>query len=642
MRPLGIRNRILLAALAPATLVALLISVVLVMEQMRQAHIDQHRRLEALARQLSATAEYNLFVGNAEALHGLLETALAEPDVVAAAILDPQGGVQASTLPAQRIPPLDSTIQGYGPPQSTEEMHHWHSLPIRATNYGEDDLFVGLKGDAAPLVGHLLMQISNRTLNDDLQQRAWMAALTALSLLVVGVLLALALSRELIRILGGIGEVVEGIGRGETHLRVGKIGTDELGHLAEGINEMAAAVAQTQDELAKRIDQATASLRQERDSAEAASRARGRFFAAASHDLRQPLQALGLFVARLEHDAQDSTLLPRVHQLAQTIHGMQSLLDTLLDYSRLDGQVYRVEQRPIRAADALRHLVDDFMAAAENKGLTLRAHIAACSLMTDPALLHRILLNLIGNAVRHTQSGGILVACRRRADHARIEIWDTGPGIPAESHEAIFDEMVQLDNPERDASKGLGLGLAIVKRTAKLLDHPLSLRSRVGRGSCFAIDVPLAIAPASDEEDAADDDDASPTPAHILLLGKSTHARDAMLDLLDAWGYAVTAIHDGEEAASWIEQHAAPDAIISEIPAGDSDAALAILITTLDWLEELAGQALPALIVVPGPMRSPIESSGIAPRLLLPRPFRPARLRALLTGILEPQDEADA
>lgn len=634
MKSLGIRDRILLAALGPAILVAVLVTGLLVVGEMRQAEVEQHRRLAAVARQLAALAEYNLFVGNDEALGKLLQVAKSEPDVIAAAFLDPQGRILASTLLPEHVPSPASAIDGFGAAPPSPAVEHWHVLPISATLLADSDPYTATTMAATPPLGLLMLKVSTRSLHDQTRGYALKAAGISTLVLLFAVALALAFSRRLIRTLTDIGRVVEGIGRGKHELRVAPHGKDELGKLAEGINAMAVAVGQTQEQLAERIIEATATLRHERDAADRAARARSRFFAAASHDLRQPTQALGLFVARLQRDNQAPELQPKLRQLAQTVSSLQELLGTLLDYSRLDGQVFRVETCPVRASQAIGRVVDSFAAAAADKRLQLRSRIQDCWLMTDPALFHRILINLVGNAVKHTRSGGILVTCRRGARQARIDVWDTGPGIPPEAHETIFDELVQLDNPERDAEKGLGLGLAIVRKSARLLDHPLGLCSRVGQGSRFSLTVPLTEAP--DAEVAADD----PVPREqqaLLLVGPATAEVEELAALLENWQFAVTRVADTTAARSRILAAGAPRLVILDLPGGAPDVE-----RSLAWLNQIAaetGVSLPALIVSSGPVPALGEPPGQAPRLLLSRPFRPARLRALITRLLEPSDD---
>lgn len=635
MKSLGIRNRILLAALAPAALVALLVSSMLIARQIEQTRIDQHRRLYAVARQLASAAEFGIFSGNVDSLNSLLGSALTEPGIIAAAFLDPAGKVLASTLPDHKLPRPDEVFVGFQPPRDTGRLEHWHVQPILPDNHGETDLFSNAAGQSPPLLGQLLIKVSMAAMHEESRKHALNAAAISALILLFGVLLAVLLSRGLIRTLTEIRGVVEGIGEGRLDLRIKNTGKDDLGHLAQGINRMADTVEQTQEQLATRIGEATATLRHERDAAEHAAQARSRFFAAASHDLRQPAQALGLFVARLERDTQKSTLHPQLRKLAQTVHNLQGLIDTLLDYSRLDGKVFRVEPRPLQARQALIRGVESFAESAAAKQLVLRTRIADCWLMTDPALLHRILINLIGNAVRHTHSGGILVACRRGADHARIEIWDTGPGIPPEFREAIFEELVQLDNPERDAEKGLGLGLAIVRRSAGLLSHPLSLCSRVGRGSRFALRVPLAPPPAALEHDGGE---TAPEQRPILLVGAANSARDELVRQLEDWGFAVAQVADAIAAQLWIARHDAPRTLLLDV----SDDATGID-KWRDWLNRIEAETdlvLPVLFVCNGPPPS-LAVMGSASRLLLVRPFRPARLRALLTRLSEPADMAN-
>jgi signal transduction histidine kinase len=622
MKSLGIRSRILLAALAPAALVAFLVSGMLVAEQMKQTRIDQHRRIAAVARQLSTAAEYNLFVGNTDGLQRLADGALAEPDVLAVAILDANGRPLVTTIPLQDLPAPEQVFPDFDPLPGTSQMHHWHSTQIRATNYGEYDLFSGTHAPQPPSLGQLLIKVSGASLYTEMRRHTLTAALISVVMLLFGVLLAVALSRGLIRALTDIGRVVEGIGEGHHHLRVVHAGKDELGHLAAGINAMADAVGQTQEALAARIAAATATLRQERDEAAQASLARSRFFAAASHDLRQPVQALGLFAARLEHDAKRSALRPRVEQIAQSVRNLQGLLDTLLDYSRLDGQVYRLDTRPVRASSLIDSIVTEFSASANEKHLHLRQRVADCWLLTDPALLRRILINLLSNALRHTRHGSVLLACRRGATHARIQVWDTGPGIPSEQQEAVFEELVQLDNPERDPGKGLGLGLAIVRRTAALLGHPLTLKSRVGKGSCFSITIPLSSRPTGPE---ADPEIAFAAEEQVFILGMATPEQEELVSLFDTWDYATRVFSADAEVLAWVASHTAPTLLVCET-GGNMQHALQLL----DRIDAAAGQSLPALLIHPGPLPAPTQSIR---RLVLSRPFRPARLRAIVAHL---------
>lgn len=622
MKPLGIRNRILLAALAPAAMVAILVSGMLVAEHLGEAEAEQHRRLSAVARQIASAAEFSLFVGNLEGLNRLLDTAVTEQDIVAAAFLDQRGEVLASTLPSQQLPRPETVPIGIEPAPDVAKLQHWHAIPIRPPSVGEPDLFSSETDREPPPLGQLLILVSNASLRDAMLDYVLKAAAISILMMIFGILLALGLSNSLIDLLLRIRKVVDQVGHGFGGARVDRTGADELGRLAEGINRMADRVEISQAELTAEVYRATRELRREKEEAEEAARSRSRFFAAASHDLRQPVQALGLFVARLEGDARRSTLLPRVKQLAHSVRNLQSLLDTLLDYSRLSGHVYRTDLRPVSAANAIALIHAEFAELAAEKGIVLRRHAQDCCwLMTDPALLHRILLNLVSNAIRATQQGGVLLACRRGATHARIQVWDTGPGIPADQQDAIFEELVQLDNPERDPDKGLGLGLAIVRRTAALLGHTLRLRSRIGKGSCFTIEIPLTAPPDhSHEEDTLGE--------RILVLGPDSPERQALAELLEDWGHTAIWARDGDEAIKTVAHYGLPSLLICET-AGDIPAALG----ELDRIDAVAGIPMPALLIHPGPL--PNADTGSPVRLLLSRPFRPARLRALIDHLGE-------
>ncbi|MCW8862703.1 MAG: HAMP domain-containing histidine kinase, partial [Rhodospirillales bacterium] len=224
-----------------------------------------------------------------------------------------------------------------------------------------------------------------------------------------------------------------------------------------------------------------------------AVRIKTHFLAAASHDLRQPLQALILFVEALafrQHDEKSSDLIAKIRL---SVDALEQLLNMLLDVSRFDAGLIVPEKSLFSLSEMLERLVEEFGALCREKGIVCRKRIIPDIMIeTDPTLLERVSRNLMSNALNYTESGGILIATRRRAGGVRIEIWDTGIGIPPEQRERIFEDFYQLDNPSRDRRKGLGLGLAIVSRLANLLGTPVNVRSIPGKGSVFSVDIPSA------------------------------------------------------------------------------------------------------------------------------------------------------
>jgi len=225
--------------------------------------------------------------------------------------------------------------------------------------------------------------------------------------------------------------------------------------------------------------------------AERANEAKSRFLAAASHDLRQPYQAMRLFLAALQiktltPDRRDEVL----RNMDVAMAAGEELLRSLLDISTLDAGVVSPKVVEIRLADIDRTVARRHRPVAEAKGLTLRVRLCDGTAQADPVLLGRILDNLVTNAVRYTRSGGILVACRLRAGHPTFEVWDTGIGIAPHHLDNIFEEFFQVANPERDRGKGVGLGLAVVSKMAKLMGLSVTVASRAGRGTRFRVSLP--------------------------------------------------------------------------------------------------------------------------------------------------------
>jgi two-component system CheB/CheR fusion protein len=248
---------------------------------------------------------------------------------------------------------------------------------------------------------------------------------------------------------------------------------------------------------AGRLDEAAQRLNAEKEAAERALAAKTRFLAAASHDLRQPLQGAVLFQEIAERRNRDPAVARALGDLGHTLDAMRDMLDMLLDISRLDAGIVEPRLARVDLGAALGRLAAEFQPQAQAAGLTLRVVQTRATVWTDPRLLDRILRNLIANALRYTPSGRILVGGRRRHGAIAVQVWDTGRGVPAEQLAAIFEEFHQLDNPARERSKGLGLGLAVVRRLASLLGHPIDVRSRPDRGSVFEIHLALAPAVAS-------------------------------------------------------------------------------------------------------------------------------------------------
>ena len=252
------------------------------------------------------------------------------------------------------------------------------------------------------------------------------------------------------------------------------------------------------DKLAAQLRVETLAAEAARREAEIANRAKTQFFTAASHDLRQPLHAMGLFAEALRQRVREPEVAQLVNSINESVDALEGLFSELLDITRIDSGVIEVHPQHFEVGDILRKLRLHFQPSAFEKGLSLRLRGGARAVFADPLLVERILRNLVSNAIRYTNDGSVLVGCRQRGDRVRLQVWDTGLGITPTEQARIFDEFYQVPNTPKvspDQRKGLGLGLAIVKRLAGLMGTPLTLRSTPGRGTVFTLDLPAGRAP---------------------------------------------------------------------------------------------------------------------------------------------------
>lgn len=292
---------------------------------------------------------------------------------------------------------------------------------------------------------------------------------------------------------------------------------------------------------------------------ERVSQEKTRFITTASHDLRQPLHAISLFGAALENQLRGTKEGVNAQRLMQAVNALSHSLETMLDVSRIDAGVVRPALQSVPLDPMLRALDHVFGPLAERKSLQLRIRASGLHAWTDPQLLSRMVSNLIDNALKYTTHGGVVVAVRLRGDRVRLEVRDTGAGIATGQHERIYDEFYQIGNPGRDRSLGLGIGLSIVKRLSAILDHPIHMRSRPGRGTLFRISLPHDSSPAAWQNDAGPGQRegavqmAEPMPRRVLLLDDEADIRDAMTELLATWGVQLTAVGNESEAAEAME-----------------------------------------------------------------------------------------
>jgi len=395
-----------------------------------------------------------------------------------------------------------------------------------------------------------------------------------------------------------------------------------------------------------RMRRADEELLRAKESAEAASLAKSQFLAAASHDLRQPVQALGLFTATLQAMARRPQLGgPEVAQVASrlqlALQGLGRLLNGLFDLSGLESGAVSVGNRPVDAGVLLAELRNAFTGPALAKGLAFEVvEPRRLWLHTDPFILSRVLSNLVANALRYTVQGRILVGCRRRAGAlVEIQVLDTGIGIEPEEQARIFGDFYQVADVARDRERGMGLGLAIAQRSAQLLGGRINVRSVPGRGSVFSVTLPAGQAP----EPAAAQDAASPSTSRVqgrvLVIDDDPQLAGAMEQLLGEWGYTTVAAHTIEEAVDAAAQAARSGGlglILADYQLGNGASG----IEAIGAVARQVGRAVPAILITGDTSARAADEARQRGYPLLHKPVDPAALLALVERAATPGGQA--
>lgn len=423
-----------------------------------------------------------------------------------------------------------------------------------------------------------------------------------------------------------------------TGIGVGVAGLVGLGH---GLFAAASSARVTQSSIRTRFENLdlVSQLERERElaeaarsEAEAANRAKSRFLAAASHDLRQPVHALSLFADALQHARSDGEGRHIAQQIEASVAALSASFDALLEVSRLDAGVLQARREMVALGPLLSRLGDEYGRLAKERGLGFACRPRELSVLTDPVLLERILRNLLDNAIRYTPRGRVLLAARRRAGAVRLEVWDSGIGIAPEEQAQVFEEFYQVGNPERDRRQGVGLGLSIVKRSAALLGHPLSLASRVGKGTRVALELPFATAaalgapaPAANPATAAlmgcvvaviDDDPAALAATELFLreLGARVISADSALGALERL----------------TSSDLVPDLVVSDYRLRGAHTGIAALAT----LRDKFGHTLPGVLVTGDTVSDELQQVSTNGLLVLHKPVTPSRLTQALLAQL--------
>jgi signal transduction histidine kinase len=463
-----------------------------------------------------------------------------------------------------------------------------------------------------------------------LYDSALRSGVLVLAALGLAFLAGLALARRMVVPIRALHEGAARVGSGELAHRISIETGDELEALGNQFNKMAARLQESHATLEGKVEERTQQL-------EAANLAKSRFLAAASHDLRQPLHAIGLFVAQLHGRLRAAERDQLVRRIEAALSAMNDLFSALLDISKLDAAGTTANITVFPVAQLLAHAETTFAEAAREKGLSFRVVRSNAWIRSDFILLERIVFNLVSNALRYTDRGGLLVGCRKRDNNLRIEVWDTGIGIPPDQHEKIFGEFYRLGESDRDRRASLGLGLAIVDRACRLLNHRVEVRSVPGKGSVFSVTVPIVpaqektFAPSIPVRNQLDRSNGK----LVLVIDNDPLVLEGMGGILRSWGCRViTAITDSKALEALAEQKHPPDLIISDYHLADGRTGL----EAIERLRDALSSQIPAFLIsgdtTPGVLRE-AKAKGCH---LLHKPVDPMALRAISSqAIKRPQ-----
>ncbi|MEA2984223.1 MAG: hypothetical protein QOD94_477 [Alphaproteobacteria bacterium] len=459
-----------------------------------------------------------------------------------------------------------------------------------------------------------------------LYDRLYRSGLLLLSGLILAVLAGLYFARKMVVPIQTLTAGAMRLGSGDLTQRIAIATGDELEELGTQFNKMAGQLQDSYSNLERKVEERTQQL-------ELATQAKSRFLATASHDLRQPLHALGLFVAQLQFRNRADERKKIISRIQASLSVMNELFNALLDVTKLDAGILAPKLVDYPVALLLKRIETTFAEAAREKGLSLSVMGSGAWIRSDRILLERIIFNLVSNAIRYTARGRILVGCRKSGKQLRIEVWDTGIGIAADQHENIFGEFYRLKSSDPRQPAGFGLGLAIVDRLSKLLEHSVDVRSTVGKGSYFSVTVnQVAAVPGAD----------APTIVRRRHLGFSDKKLVVVIDndrlvlegmsgLIRSWGCEVVAGENASAVLDSLAQHTkCPDMIISDYHLQDGKNG----IEAISRLRLALDAPIPAFLMSGDMDAEPVRAARANGYSLLHKPVEPMTLRATLTQIM--------
>ncbi|MDD4978841.1 MAG: ATP-binding protein [Gallionella sp.] len=661
----GIQQQVAMLTLIPLLILTVCLEFFLL--QGRFSDLDQGllERGKLISRQLASSSEYGVFSNNQAFLKTIAHAVLHENDVRGLLILNADGqellseyqrqsksdhvGVAAIATALAGEETGASTIELTAAqlatrvtaqmPISFDEHSIWIYQAIVPAQVSVDDLDAV---STSQQIGAVIIEMSKLHTERHKRKMLLITLLGTFIFLLISLYLVYLASRTITLPTRQLSVAVKQIAQGDLGTRV-RFDTkiEELSTLAHGLNDMAVQLEQDREILQQRIEQATSALREKKDEAERANLNKSQFLATASHDLRQPLHALGLYVSELRRQLSSTPQQHLVERVEQSVDALATLLNALLDISKLDAGAITPQMQPCDIAAMLGRVANDYQMLASISNIRLVVHPLDGYVMSDPMLLERVVTNLVSNAIRYSHANGcVLIACRRRGNQMRVEIRDNGIGISESDQSKIFREFFQITKPQLDSDKGQGLGLAIVDRLVKLLGIGIELRSAPDKGTLFALQIALGSAPEIiDHSDkhvvfvaSEQNSDALPLSGkRVLVVDDDQLVLTSTSTILTAWGGQVSLAGGLQSVQEMLSEGKDWDLIISDYQLGVAETGLDVIRA----VREQRSKGIPAILISGDTSPELLQLANSAGHHLIHKPVKPAKLRSLLMFLLQ-------
>jgi len=621
----------------------------------RFSDLDQGllERGKLIARQLASSSEYGVFSNNHVFLKNIANGVLQQADVRGLVILNaasetliegksPLNTNSSNTNPSVQLSPINGINDEVNllTPIRNSKDSLWIYQPIVPAQVALDEF------DVKPVIhqiGAVIVEMSKANTESIKSQLLWFSVIATALFLAFSILLVYLASRSITYPILALNDAVLKIGKGNLDTRVSfstRIG--ELSSLAQGINGMTGQLQQERAILQQRIDDATRALREKQEAAEHSSQDKSRFLAVASHDLRQPMHALGLYIAELRCKVFSKEQQYLVGQVERSAEALSSLMNALLDISKLDAGAVVPQMQPCDISALLKEVSSSHQMLAGLKNVRLEVRAYSGYVNSDPVLLQRILMNLVSNAVRYTPANGcVMIACRRRGMELLIEVRDNGIGISKADQANIYREFYQLAQPKLDTTKGLGLGLSIVDRLVKLLGYPLELRSAPDKGTVFSLRVPFApdtegrllkagSKPSIVTEFEHRGENSQLSGKKILVVDDDALILESTAAILASWGCSVTSAASLADVQELLNEDGEWELVISDYQLGIDNTGIDVI----EMVCKASGSMTPCILISGNTSPALIKLASVAGHHLLHKPVKPAKLRSLVLHLI--------